>query len=141
MKKAVLTRVNYSKEQTTGFLQIFDENNTLVFTCMTLELPWRDNMVGISCIPSGKYKCERLQSPKLGVCFNVSNVPGRSYVLVHRGNFHQTIRGCILVGKFLKDINNDKILDVAHSVETVSIINSFVGREFRLEIEGQFQTY
>jgi len=141
MKKAVLTRVNYSKEQTTGFLQFFDENDILIFTCMTLELPWRDNMQGISCIPSGEYTCERLQSPKLGVCYDVKKVEGRSYILVHRGNFHHQIAGCILVGKFLKDINNDKILDVAHSVETVSIINSFVGRTFKLKIEGLFPTY
>jgi hypothetical protein len=141
MKKAVLTRVNYSKEQTTGFMQFFDENDTLIFTCMTLELPWRDNMQGISCIPSGDYVCERLTSPKLGVSYDVKKVEGRSYILVHRGNFRHQIAGCILVGKFLKDINNDKILDVVHSVETVGTINSLVGRTFKLKIEGLFTKY
>ena len=34
--------------------------------CETLELPWRDNQRGISCIPEGIYECKLAHSPSRG---------------------------------------------------------------------------
>src|SRR5512137_107271 len=57
------------------------------FSCYTLELPWRDNMSNISCIPSGEYKCVIRHSPKMGNKYWVKKVPKREYILIHSGNF------------------------------------------------------
>ena len=72
----------------------------------TLECPWRDNAPYKSCIPVGEYLCEPHRSPKFGLCLAVKDVPGRSHILFHRGNFAGDVdcnlatdsHGCILVG-------------------------------------------
>jgi hypothetical protein len=67
--------------------------------CETLELPWRDNQRGISCIPEGSYECKLGFSPsrKYDVYW-LQNVIGRQDVQIHIGNFTKDIRGCILLG-------------------------------------------
>jgi hypothetical protein len=67
--------------------------------CETLELPWRGNQRGISCIPEGGYECKVADSPSRGYpVYWLQNVPGRQDVQIHIGNFPKDIRGCILVG-------------------------------------------
>ncbi|WP_319778428.1 DUF5675 family protein [Maridesulfovibrio sp.] len=52
-----------------------------------IELPWRDNRSNLSCIPVGEYRCERVRSPRFGVVYHIKDVPGRSHVLIHSGNY------------------------------------------------------
>lgn len=72
----------------------------------SIELPWLDNRVSVSCIPTGTYRCEWRQSPSQGWCYHVLDVPGRSHILIHKGNWagdrakgwHSDVQGCILPG-------------------------------------------
>ena len=65
----------------------------------TQEDDWLDNQRGISCIPDGKYKLVRTIYHKHGYeTFEVTNVPGRSRILIHPGNTEEDSDGCILVG-------------------------------------------
>jgi hypothetical protein len=66
---------------------------------VTLERPWRENKVGESCIPVGSYECRRVNSPHFGNTFEVTNVPGRTAILFHKGNLSDDTHGCILVGE------------------------------------------
>ena len=66
---------------------------------VTLERPWLDNKPNESCIPAGKYECRMVESPKFGKTFEVTNVPGRSAILFHKGNIADDSHGCILVGE------------------------------------------
>jgi hypothetical protein len=66
----------------------------------TLELAWRDNATGISCIPPGKYRLGWVKSPRLGrYTLRVHGVPGRSGILIHPANRPEELKGCIAVGK------------------------------------------
>jgi hypothetical protein len=71
--------------------------------CDTLELPYLDNQRRISCIPEGKYKVRlrtaRESSTRDYLHLLVQDVPARSYILVHIGNFPKDTKGCILVGQ------------------------------------------
>jgi len=67
----------------------------------TLELPWLDNKRNVSCIPDGEYKTEFLEKSASGRYENVywvKDVPGRSQILIHAGNFTKDTHGCILIG-------------------------------------------
>lgn len=64
----------------------------------SLELPYRNNVPRISCIDNGTYTCQLITSPKFGSVFEVTNVPGRSEILIHPGNTVRDIQGCILLG-------------------------------------------
>lgn len=88
-----ILRVEKSEDGTFGVLLI----NEKVF-CLTLERPWADNTPGVSCVPPGKYFCNRTISPKFGDTFELMSVPGRSNILFHWGNYIEDTQGCILLG-------------------------------------------
>lgn len=93
---AVLERFAYLPEATLGKLTI-DDN---VF--WIAERPWRGNKKEISCIPSGTYTCKRYVSKRFGETFEVTEVPNRTYILFHVGNFpEKDSHGCLLVGSSL----------------------------------------
>ncbi len=101
MKQVYLFRTRISDQGTEGILA------TDGFFSKTLELPWRNNKRSISCIPSGMYTVQIRQSPKYGSVYWVTNVPNRSWILIHAGNFagdtskgfKTHVNGCILLGK------------------------------------------
>ena len=106
---------------------MFDGDERL---CETLELPWRDNYRGISCIPEGSYLCKIGHSPSRGYpVYWLQDVPGRSDVQIHVGNFPKDIRGCILVGE------QRGVDQIAHSkVAFAAFMERMGGKDFTLEI-------
>ena len=74
------------------------------FLSYTLENPWLNNTVGLSCIPPGIYKLGLRTSPNFSPRYGhdmveVKDVPNRSYILFHKGNTNEDTRGCILLGE------------------------------------------
>lgn len=70
----------------------------------TLEPPWKYNETGISCIPEGIYEFKIYQSKKYKrKCLKLFNVPDRSYISVHNGNYPKNTKGCVLVGLNIQD--------------------------------------
>lgn len=66
---------------------------------LTMERPWMDNAQWISCIPAGRYRCQRVQSKKFGETFEIMDVIGRTHVLFHKGNKLEDTEGCVMVGE------------------------------------------
>lgn len=95
MKTVTLTRMPTTDE---GTFSDFHFGDLKLFAT---ELPWRDNVTGQSCIPTGSYQCLIVDSPKFGKVYGVQNVPGRSAILIHAANFGgDTSKGftCELLG-------------------------------------------
>lgn len=126
MKTIIINRYEEEDKQTIGELILKDMNGKEIFTCKTLELPWRDNEVKISRIPAGDYLAVKHNSPKFGDCFWIQEVPDRTEILIHRGNFHKDTLGCILVGKKLADIDGDGYRDVTASRNTMEELLNLV---------------
>ena len=63
----------------------------------TIERPWKNNAPYISCIPEGEYLCVRYSSKKYPNTFEITNVPGRSKILFHKGNYARNVKGCVAV--------------------------------------------
>lgn len=120
-------------KQTIGQMHVI-KNDKAVFTCATLELPWLNNQSRISCIPSGTYEVVKRTSQKFKEHFHITNVEGRSYILIHAGNYHTQILGCVLVGAYFKDINNDGYTDVVSSGNTVKKLLNILPDSFQLTI-------
>lgn len=133
-----LIRLESTNHGTPGLL-ICDE---VGLNIRTIELPWKNNTVGLSCIPEGTYIVKPYKSPKFGNCWLVSNVPGRNYILFHRGNlagdvtlgFKSHSRGCILPGAYVGKINNQ--LAVLNSTKAFSEMSTKIGlaNSFKLKI-------
>ena len=140
MLTAKLTRAPCTDQGTFGVLTFGGQ------TCRTLELPWRDNRTQRSCIPPGTYRCQIVQSPKFGRVYGVTNVPGRSAVLIHSANFagdvdrgwatqlHGCIAPCQRVGLMR---NNAGIMQAAGllSKPALNLLTAWAaGNPFTLEI-------
>ncbi len=125
----------HSDKQTIGIGYIFNKSNGIKYTFCTLELPWKNNSKNVSCIPKGKYTVIKRKSPKFGLCFLVKDVPNRTWILLHAGNYVTQIEGCILCGKTHADINKDGLLDVTSSRDTIKDMLSHLPSEFEMVIE------
>lgn len=67
-----------------------------LFISHTIELPWKENKTGISCIPEGTYEVKRRFSEKYGKHLIVTNVSNRELILFHPANdAAKELRGCI----------------------------------------------
>lgn len=129
METVYINRFQTDSKQTLGEM-IY--NSKII--AKTLELAWRNNEQRISCIPTGVYRVVRRWTAKYGNHFWLQNVPHRSMILVHYGNFHFNVLGCILVGKEHIDINYDGYKDVTSSKDTMRELNKILPLEFEIKI-------
>tara|TARA_R100000655_G_scaffold40612_3_gene76402 strand:+ start:8236 stop:8649 length:414 start_codon:yes stop_codon:yes gene_type:complete len=118
MKKAVLIRLNQDNKQSLGRFYLYNGLDE-IFTCSTLELPFKENKRNISCIPTGRYLVNTRTSSKYGDHFILEDVPNRDFILIHTANYYSQLRGCIAVGEGFSDINKDDSLDVYSSKKTL----------------------
>ena len=122
MMKAVLIRMKQLSNhlQTCGRFLLMNADGDVVFQAASLELPWVGNRRGVSCIPTGAYLVSKKTSTKFGAnTFSISEVTGRSNILIHAGNYTRDIEGCILLGERFSDLDNDDITDVVNSRATI----------------------
>lgn len=132
----------YRKRVTEGTLTIFN-GSEVVFECLTLELPDKQNARNISCIPEGVYSVVRRRSDKYGWHLHVTGVEGRELILIHWGNYSGSpnpktgfpdIRGCILVGAYYSDFDNDGANEIALSRTTFDRLMEVAPNGFELTI-------
>lgn len=70
----------------------------------TLELPWKDNLDFVSCIPVGIYDIWHRIIPadddrfKIKNGYVIENVPGRDMTMLHPANSVSQLKGCIAPG-------------------------------------------
>lgn len=106
----------------------------------TIERPWADNKTNISCIPAGTYICRWLPRSSSGKYRNVwwlQDVPGRSGVLIHSGNYYWHSTGCIILGKRHGRLGKDTAVLSSHAA--MRELREIVGEEdFRLTITGDY---
>lgn len=70
----------------------------------SIELPWKDNLARVSCIPEGRYELAMRNSPRFGRHMMVKNVPGRECILIHPANDAlQELKGCIAPVSIITD--------------------------------------
>lgn len=105
------------------------------FKCFTLALPWKDNLPNISCIPAGEYKASKHTSPRNGECIAIHDVPGRTHIQIHSGNFTYQIAGCFLVGDSIKFLNGDLTPDITNSKNTLKALLNVLPEDFTVLVE------
>ena len=129
-----LNRCSQDDKQTLGELYLLSNDGVVISKWKTLELPDLNNKKNISRIPAGKYNALIHNSPKFGKSLWIQNVPNRSEILIHKGNYHSDIRGCILIGQNHIDINNDRYKDVTSSTKSINKLMSWINGLTEIEI-------
>lgn len=144
----LLDRV-YLQDRTLG--SIYGPNGGII--CKTLELAWKENKRGVSCIKEGKYlvtysppvlkddpNTEEDESggrrPRNYPHFIVHGVNGRSGILIHRGSNPKHSQGCILVsGRFINVSSDEPLLDPQQSASKLQWMTDQMPKKFYLLIE------
>lgn len=135
MRRATLLRLESGDQGTFGIL------SSERFTCFTTELPWRNNEPSKSCIPPGTYTAAWHRSPRFGWTYKLQQVPGRSEILLHSGNYAgdtdrgyiSNSHGCILLALKLGTLDKQKA--GLMSRVAVSNFNKYMNQDpFLLEI-------
>ena len=73
------------------------------FIAYTLENTWADNEPRVSCVPKGTYGLKTKTYGRYWKKYKIpipilQEVPDRSEILIHPGNYAKDTLGCILVG-------------------------------------------
>lgn len=132
--KAYLIRLDEGIEQTLGHFTLYDGLEK-VFECVTLELPYEENLTDISCVNKGVYEVTHRYSEKYKNHLILNDVPNRRYILIHYGNYNTDTEGCVLVGSRFAQINQDSLLDITSSRRTLSeLLEATNGEGFKLTI-------
>ncbi len=115
-------------DRTLGTLFVKD-NGVQLFRCASLELPWKDNATGTSCVPVGRYEIRLEPSPAFKMdLWELYGVPGRSEVKVHAANFPRQLRGCIAPAMYFADIDKDGNMDATASRKALEgVMNAMKG--------------
>jgi len=87
----IIQRLKSPSDRTNGKLLLPDHTEF-----PTLELPWRDNQVNISCIPAGNYRFKR-DTHGRHQWFRMMYVPERTHIEFHAGGSPRDSHGCILI--------------------------------------------
>lgn len=139
-----LIRFATSKFGTRGMLFLPDGWN-----CATMEPPWLENFRDRSCIPTGTYQVEIRDSPKYGRVYEVKDVPDRSFIEFHLGNFggdeelglRSDTDGCILPGKshwYLPVNNVDQWAVLSSTTTLAAFMKKMNEQPFELKILGGY---
>ncbi|CAM3687839.1 DUF5675 family protein [Sphingobacterium prati] len=90
-KHILLLQRKYGAKGTNGTITYKGE-----LICHTIELPDRNNIPRISCIPIGQYKLQKRRYPKHGEQIGIPMVLGREAILIHAANNAlRELQGCI----------------------------------------------
>lgn len=97
----------------------------------TLERPWLDNKVSVSCIPEGIYTVKRDRTGRFQF-YAVQDVPGRTFIEFHGGVYPKHSEGCILIGNYF-----DKQYNLQDSSKALNRLMDEIGdASFKLTIRS-----
>ena len=142
MRIVTLIRDPSTDEGTFGVLTTDDD-----FTCVTGELPWKNNIPNLSCVPEGEYMAKWLYSPSHGTeLYHLIDVPGRKVIEIHAGNwcgdtekgYKSDVLGCIILGREKAELTPEGMnpqMAITASVQTLALFESHMNQEdFLLQI-------
>ena len=140
MRRAILRRLLADDHGTRGVLA-----GPGLAPLHVMEPPWRDNRRSRSCIPEGVYRVVPYRSPRFRDCLLVTDVPGRSAILFHRGNiggdvekgFLSHTMGCLLPGLYrgvIRVRGRDQAATLASAPALRRLLDWTAGRPFALEV-------
>ncbi len=105
------------------------------FSFFTLELPYLNNQKNISAIHPGVYNAKKYFSPRFKrTVILFEDVPNRTFIEIHPGNYTSQIEGCLLPGEGVKYLNGDGIPDITNSGKTLDKLLELLPDEFKVSV-------
>jgi hypothetical protein len=113
------------------------------FSCATIARPWLNNEPFKSCIPEGEYRLglrrsdvvARSTRSEFDAGWEVKDVTGRSWIMVHPANYVHELQGCIAPGR--EHVVMAGRIAVNHSVDTFRLLMAAMDeQEWMLQVRG-----
>lgn len=100
------TPLQFSEKGVQGEIYDPDGNDIGIYT---LERPWKNNKIGESCIPAGKYLVTKRTKEthswaKYPEAFELHGTEPRTGILIHAANWIRQLQGCIALGLAASDM-------------------------------------
>lgn len=128
-----------NENQTLGVCTVY-KNDKPIFSGLSLERGWRNNLPNISCIPMGDYRCVLEYSNRFKKdLWEIKDVPNRSETKFHAANYWHQLEGCIALGQKLKHLNNDKEIDITSSRNTMKAFHTALNGETEVQLTIKFK--
>ncbi len=144
MIKIYVNRIFQNQNKTLSTC-ILTDGHQYVMSFKAIELPWRDNQRWISCIPPGDYPAKAIKraSRPNEYAIWLPDVPSRSGILIHSGNFVRQLNGCIAPGTKFRDIDKDGIIDVTNSRYVMEGLKRYIplGANTRVIVTNVFEFF
>lgn len=118
MKKGTVEifRMFQDPKQTSGVINIYNEDRFPLFSSLSLERGWNNNLRNISCLPKGKHPLVLEYSPAFKRdLWEIKKTGHRTECKFHEASFWKDLNGCISPGIRYTDLNNDAYLDLKYS--------------------------
>ena len=137
-KEIFINRVFQNDHKTLSVAGVMNEPDYL-YEFTTIELPWRDNTRGISCIPEGTYQGESILKSNNKYAILLKDVPDRDGIFISSANFVRQLEGCISPGT--KD--KDGVIDTVSSRVALGTLETIfpVGSEMKIHIKDVFKIH
>lgn len=106
-RRALVLREPSTEQGTFGRLYLLDAEGTHDLDWDSLELPWKENRTGISCVLPGIYTAKLVYSNHFQrMVYLFEGIPDRTAVEMHPANWagdealgwHSDLRGCVAIG-------------------------------------------
>lgn len=132
MIKATIERFCHSESATFGWLTTPSGRRYA-----TVERPWLNNKVGVSCIPVGEYICEPTRFNRGGYdAIKICNVDGRTHIKMHIASLPSSVEGCIGINTRF-GILYGQWAGVGSRVAFRSLMQELGGKKFKLLITNK----
>lgn len=132
---AHLIRTQNTAQLTTGTMSFYLDNHEPIFSVLTLELGWHNNVSHRSCIPKGLYKVSKRFNTRHGHHFILNNVKNRDMILIHVGNTIADTEGCILVGLGVGKDTSGNVTSITESIKALELMDLHCPMDFDLLID------
>lgn len=113
------------------------------FGSLAIEKDWVENTKSLSCIPEGEYECRPRWSsknaPNYDWAYEITNVPGRTDVLIHIANWPHELEGCVALGNGL--MFSAKEIGVSNSRDTIRAFHTYMNREPFMLLISQYNPH
>jgi hypothetical protein len=131
MDRLVIERLRDSATEAQGILgtaELYHPAGIELWSGFSIELPWRDNVHEISCVPEGIYVAEVVFVQKFNMnLYLLKNVPNRTSCLIHVANwagdvskgFRSDVEGCTGLGE-----GHGMLTPPGHSVPQLAVTGS-----------------
>lgn len=142
MKDVIIHRdLFFDKQASLGTCYVYD-GRTQLFKKESLERGWVDNQNRISCVPVGIYDLVLEYSDRFEkMLWEIKGVQDRSECKFHSMNYWWQSNGCVGLGNNRKFLDNDPIMDITSSRDTMKLFHKAMGNDTRarLDVRDIFQ--